>query len=315
MAFGKDARDLPPAPIRSPWSGAVGGDEVVRPFDVERETGGALDARGERNPSRDGEESCPRRRTGRRRCTPHRSVGTRRIRRGRHPAARTRSGRCARVRGSARRRRRPCPRARLRPRASRPRRWSTRSPPDGRLSRCHRVQAVRRGRKGGRDVCEAASRCRSRRDLDLEADVRRPARSASALRRTRSRRRSPRGPGRRSSVTPPEISILAPPRARTTASRVSASGRLSTRIVSAPDASASSTSARLCASTSTGRSGRACRARATAATDASGEPDVIVLDQERVVEPGAMIRAATHPHGVLLEAAKTGRRLAACRAR
>ena len=64
--------------------------------------------------------------------------------------------------------------------------------------------------------------------------------------------------GMRSSVTPPEISILARPFARATASRMSAVDMLSTRIVSAPAASASSTSARLSASISTGMPGRCC---------------------------------------------------------
>src|SRR5437899_1524426 len=59
----------------------------------------------------------------------------------------------------------------------------------------------------------------------------------------------------RSSVTPPEISIFARPPDRRTASQISCVDMLSTRIVSAPAARASSTCASVSASTSIVRPG------------------------------------------------------------
>ena len=44
--------------------------------------------------------------------------------------------------------------------------------------------------------------------------------------------------------------------------------------------------------------------------DAAGEPDVVVLDQDAVVEAGAMVAAAAGAHRVLLERAQRRRRLA-----
>ncbi len=44
--------------------------------------------------------------------------------------------------------------------------------------------------------------------------------------------------------------------------------------------------------------------------DAAGEAQVVVLDQDRVVEPDAVVRAAAAADGVLLERAQAGRRLA-----
>ncbi len=58
------------------------------------------------------------------------------------------------------------------------------------------------------------------------------------------------------------------------------SDRLSARMMSAPAASASSTSSRLCASISTVRSGRCLRGTRHGRFDASGEPYVVVLDQD-----------------------------------
>ena len=68
----------------------------------------------------------------------------------------------------------------------------------------------------------------------------------------------------RSSVTPPDTSTRARPAIRSTAVRTSASERLSSRMVSAPAAIASSTSPRLWASTSTGNPRPAVRPRRTA---------------------------------------------------
>ena len=81
-------------------------------------------------------------------------------------------------------------------------------------------------------------------------------------------------------------------------------------MISAPAASASSTCARLCASTSIGISRLRVRIDVTALRDAAGEADVVVLDQDAVVQAAAMIDAAAGTHGVLLQRAQRRRRLA-----
>ena len=117
--------------------------------------------------------------------------------------------------------------------------------------------------------------------------------------------------GIRSSVTPPEISIFARPRARDRRPRESSrSDMLSTRIVSAPAASASSTCASVSASISTGKPGRCARARLYGRLHAARKTDVVVLDQHRVEETDAVVRRAAGADGVLLERAQRRRRLA-----
>ena len=87
--------------------------------------------------------------------------------------------------------------------------------------------------------------------------------------------------------------------------------RLSSRMMSAPAASASSTCSRLCASISIGISGRARLHRAgPLPSTPPAEPDVVVLDQDAVVQAAAMVRAAAGADGVLLERAQRRRRLA-----
>ena len=116
--------------------------------------------------------------------------------------------------------------------------------------------------------------------------------------------------GIRSSVTPPEISIGARPRVRATASRISPSDRLSSRILSAPAASASSTCSRRLRLDFDRQPGTVTsRVRSTAAVDAAGEPDVIVLDQHRVEQSDAMVRRAAGAHRVFLERAQRRRGL------
>ena len=182
------------------------------------------------------------------------------------------------------RRRRSCLRARRHPRAAPPRRWSSRS----------RGKVVERfGRKAPR---RSAVRPASRRQL--ARDRRQASGSSSKLRSDR--RRGMRQRADR------DVIGAGRPRARESArasrhrrSRLCArprdpadgldgsprSSRLSSRMMSAPAAIASSTCSRLCASISTGSSCRAARIRSTRLADAAGEPDVVVLDQDRVVQP------------------------------
>ena len=70
--------------------------------------------------------------------------------------------------------------------------------------------------------------------------------------------------GRRSRVTPPEISIFARPRLKRTASRMSSTVMLSTKMQSTPGSRAASTSVRLRVSTSIGISWSSARIRLTA---------------------------------------------------
>ena len=80
---------------------------------------------------------------------------------------------------------------------------------------------------------------------------------------------------------------------------------LSSRIRSAPDASAASTSAVLRASTSTGRSGCAARARRDRLLEPAGEGDVVLLDQDRVVEAHPVVDAR-RPRGPRPSRARAG---------
>ena len=113
-------------------------------------------------------------------------------------------------------------------------------------------------------------------------------------------------------MTPPDISIFARPRARATASRMSAVDMLSSEDRCrrrAPSACVD------LGERSAPRPRSAARADARArALDgrlhAAGEPDVVVLDQHRVEQPDAMIGRAAGAHGVFLEHAQRRRRLA-----
>ena len=80
--------------------------------------------------------------------------------------------------------------------------------------------------------------------------------------------------------------------------------------MSAPARSASSTCARLCASTSIGMSRLRGAHPRHRRLDAAGQPDVVVLDQNAVVEPHAVIDGAAGAHRVLLERAQQRRGLA-----
>ena len=95
-----------------------------------------------------------------------------------------------------------------------------------------------------------------------------------------------------------------------TASTMSAVDRLSSRMMSAPASSASST----CAEALRLDLGRHLAVRPAHARHrrhhALRQPDVVVLDQDAVVQPAAMIDAAAGAHGVLLERAQQRRRLA-----
>ena len=86
---------------------------------------------------------------------------------------------------------------------------------------------------------------------------------------------------------------------------------LSTRTMSAPAASASSTCVERLRLDLDRQARADARARARPrACDAAGEPDVVVLDQDRVEEADAMVRRAAGAHRVLLERAQRRRRLA-----
>ena len=113
-----------------------------------------------------------------------------------------------------------------------------------------------------------------------------------------SRRRSPRArrgrpPGR-------------PRRAAAATSMLSSSSR------GAPAASACSISRASRTSTSSvpASSGAAWRARSIAGGDPAGGRDVVLLDQDRVVEPGAVVDGAAGGDRRLLQRAQAGRRLA-----
>ena len=80
--------------------------------------------------------------------------------------------------------------------------------------------------------------------------------------------------------------------------------------MSAPACSASSTSLRLCASTSVGSPGVDAAHPRHRVHHTAGEADVVVLDQNAVVQAEAMVAAAAGAHGVLLQRAQQRCRLA-----
>ena len=114
----------------------------------------------------------------------------------------------------------------------------------------------------------------------------------------------------RSRVTPPDTSIFARPAIRATASRVSSSDRLSSRMTSAPAAIAAST----CCEALRFDLDRHLLAGGfhplERHRDAAGEADVVVLDEDAVVQAAAMVAAAAGADGVLLERAQRRRGLA-----
>ncbi len=81
-------------------------------------------------------------------------------------------------------------------------------------------------------------------------------------------------------------------------------------MISAPAASAWSTSARLCASTSILRFGLPLTCARDGRFDSSCQTNVVVLDQDRVVEAGAVVRAAARSDGVFFKHPERRRRLA-----
>ncbi len=113
-------------------------------------------------------------------------------------------------------------------------------------------------------------------------------------------------------VTPPLASSVARPSTCATAARSPASSMLSSSSRGAPAASASSISRASRTSTSSvSASCGACVARACdRRRDASRGGDVVLLDQDRVVEPRAVVDRAAGRHRRLLERAQAGRRLA-----
>ena len=105
--------------------------------------------------------------------------------------------------------------------------------------------------------------------------------------------------------------MSARPRARRTASRSVGRSMLSSSTASTPMASASSSWASVSTSTSTfTMCPTLCAHAPHGLGDAAGERHVVVLDQHGVVEAVAVVAAAAHAHGVLLERAQAGRRLA-----
>ena len=217
----------------------------------------------------------------------------------RSPAAKTSRARRVRARQSADRPRPGCHPVCLAAPASRPDRWSTTQ----RESRSRASQAAtdRRGpwrardrRQGPGTVPRDRSRSQVRRPARCRARCRRPGPSASRRRPTRS---APvvASSGIRSSVTPPDTSVFARPATIATAWRISGVVMLSSRMMSAPASAASDASATVWASTSTGRPGEAARAFARAWRDTAGQPDVVVLDQDQVEQPEAMVARRRRP--------------------
>ena len=114
-----------------------------------------------------------------------------------------------------------------------------------------------------------------------------------------------------SSVTPPEASSTARAGAIATASRSVAGGMLSRRIASAPAASASSSCVeRIDLHLDLHQMAGKGLGAANRLADPAGDGDVVVLDQDRVVEAEAVVRAAAGAHGVFLQGAKARRGLA-----
>ena len=114
----------------------------------------------------------------------------------------------------------------------------------------------------------------------------------------------------RSSVTPPEISTFARPRgAADGLADVVDATCCRPASMSAPASSASSTSSSVCASTSTRRPGGALARARDRRRDAAGQPDVVVLDQDRVEQPEAVVGRRRRRDGVFLERSQRRRRL------
>ena len=111
-------------------------------------------------------------------------------------------------------------------------------------------------------------------------------------------------------VTPPDASSSARPSTWATAAATCSGVMLSSSSRGAPAASASSISAASRTSTASGRSGRAARARRTASPTPPASAAVVLLDQDEVVQAGAVVHAAAVGDRALLEAAQAGRRLA-----
>ena len=180
--------------------------------------------------------------------------------------------------------------------------------PSGVASPCVRACSSPSARPTGTDAARSIS-VMTGPSARVPARCRPRAPSASARRPTRSRRPSSPVPECASSVTPPDTSVFARPEMMVTACRISGVERLSSRMISAPDVAASAASSTLCASTSTAKAGRGRTGLRDGRTDPSGQPHVVVLDQDQVEQPEAMVGASADTHGVLLEGPQRGRGL------
>ncbi len=114
-----------------------------------------------------------------------------------------------------------------------------------------------------------------------------------------------------SSDSPPEASVSTPAaRHSATLARRSSVVMLSSSTRSAPASSTSRTCSTVSHSTSTGTPGEALAHGREGRGDPAGGDDVVVLDERGVGQRHAVVDAAAAPHGVLLERAQPGRRLA-----
>ena len=110
---------------------------------------------------------------------------------------------------------------------------------------------------------------------------------------------------------PPEASETARPPIQRPRRAISAGVMLSSRSRSAPASSASSISARLRHSTSTGMPGRApLQRQPRCRPHPARQRDVVVLDQDRVVQAHAVVAATPGRHRLLFERPQPGRGLA-----
>ncbi len=80
--------------------------------------------------------------------------------------------------------------------------------------------------------------------------------------------------------------------------------------MSAPAATAASTSSSVSASTSTGRRDPVARTRRSGFGHAAGDRDVVVLDQDAVIQAHAMVQPTAADHGVLRQRSQAGNGLA-----
>ena len=154
----------------------------------------------------------------------------------------------------------------------------------------------------------AAALAGSRLELEAQVDRRRRVRQRADRHVVGAGRRQLGNPIQRDAAG--ELDLRAAARSGEPPRGSSAIDRLSTRMTSAPAASASSTWSRLCASISIGISWLRRFHLAHRLRDAAGETDVVVLDQDAVVEAAAVVGAAAGAHRVLLERAQRRRRLA-----